>query len=414
MSPGVDAVTGTRRASWVCCHLGAREHYVVPRALHQAGRLGQLITDAWSESQTIKASIAAAISTRFEQRFHPDLAGAKVRALSRSLVAHEIGWRLQRREGWDLLMARNDWFQAHAASVLPAMPDGRRTILFAHSYSAEAILVEAKRRGWTAVLGQIDPGPEHILTQERLSAERPEFGPPPAAPPAGYFDKWRHECELADWIVVNSDWSRESLIRAGIPGAKLRTIALPYEPEPHDAFSREYPAEFSDARPLRVLFVGTASVAKGVADLLLAFDRLGDAPIELSVVGDRAMEVPDRFLHHPRIHWHGRVDRTTVMDHYRAADLLMFPSHSDGFGMAQIEAQGWDLPIIASRNCGRVVRDGETGFLLDEVSPDAIATSLRRAMGEPQTLARFSRASRSTPAPGLDALAAGLSALEHQ
>ena len=61
------------------------------------------------------------------------------------------------------------------------------------------------------------------------------------------------------------------------------------------------------------------------------------------------------------------------MEHYRASDLLVFPSHSDGFGMAQIEAQGWGLPIVASRNCGRVVRDGETGFLLDEVSPPAIA-----------------------------------------
>ena len=35
-----------------------------------------------------------------------------------------------------------------------------------------------------------------------------------------YFEKWRHECELADWIVVNSDWSRESLIRAGVPRAE--------------------------------------------------------------------------------------------------------------------------------------------------------------------------------------------------
>jgi glycosyltransferase involved in cell wall biosynthesis len=262
------------------------------------------------------------------------------------------------------------------------------------------------------VLGQIDPGPQHILTEERLAADRPEFGPPPEPPPASYFDKWRHECELADWIVVNSDWSRESLIRAGVPEQKLRTIALPYERDAGHGFAREFPPAFSDQRPLRALFVGTASVAKGIADLLLAYDRLEDAPIELSIVGDRAIDVPDRFLHHPRIHWLGRVDRTAIMEHYRASDLLMFPSHSDGFGMAQIEAQGWGLPIVASRNCGRVVRDGETGLLLDEVTPLTIAAALRRAMNEPQTLARFSRASRSTPVPGIEALASGLIALE--
>ncbi|HUQ86223.1 MAG TPA: glycosyltransferase family 4 protein [Vicinamibacterales bacterium] len=404
-------MTGSRQASWICCHLGAREHYAVPRALHKAGRLAQLITDAWADPRTIEASIAATFSTRFAQRFHEDLGGVDVRPLSRSLVAHEIQWRLQQREGWDLAMLRNEWFESAAAAKLPETV-AERTMLFAHSYSAEAIFTEARQRGWTTVLGQIDPGPEHIAAQARLAAGRPEFGGAPAAPPARYFDKWRHECELADWIVVNSDWSRESLMRAGVPERKLRTIALPYERDAHLEFERAYPPAFSDQRPMRVLVVGTASVVKGLADVLLAFDRLDGAPIELWVVGDRALHVPDRFLNNPRIHWVGRVDRHAVMDHYRAGDLLIFPSHSDGFGMAQIEAQGWGLPIVASRHCGRVVRDNETGWLLNEVSPAAIADTLGRAAREPETLARFARACRLTPRAGIDALAAGLIALE--
>ena len=100
------------------------------------------------------------------------------------------------------------------------------------------------------------------------------------------------------------------------------------------------------------------------------------------------------------------------MDHYRAGDLLIFPSHSDGFGMTQIEGQAWGLPVVSSRNCGRVVRDGETGWLLDEVSPAAIATALEHAVREPETLARFARAARETPASGVQALADGLRALE--
>ena len=395
---------------WVCCQLGAREHYAVPRALQQAGRLAHLITDVWADPRTIEASIAAAISTRFGQRFHRDLAGATVSAPSRSAIAHEIQWRLQRRRGWDLFVTRNHWFQSEVTAMLPDLPG--RTMLFAHSYSAEAILAEGKRRGWTTVLGQIDPGPEHILTQQRLAAERPEFGPPPDAPPPGYFDQWRRECDLADWIVVNSEWSRESLIRAGVAGRKLKTLGLPFEPDGETALDRQYPAVFSDERPLRVLFAGTATVAKGVADLLLAVELLEDAPIVLTIVGDRALTVPERWLLHPRIHWIDRVDRVTVMDHYRASDVLIFPSHSDGFGMVQVEAQAWGLPIIASRHCGSVVRPGETGWLLDEVSPAAIAGALRRAMQEPAVLARFARNARAVRAAGLDALAEGLKELE--
>ena len=32
---------------WLCCQLGAREHYAIPRALFRIGMLGCLVTDAW-------------------------------------------------------------------------------------------------------------------------------------------------------------------------------------------------------------------------------------------------------------------------------------------------------------------------------------------------------------------------------
>ena len=285
-------------------------------------------------------------------------------------------------------------------------------MLFAHSYSARQIFIEAKRRGWTTVLGQIDPGPEHDATQQRLAAEHPEFGPAPSSPPQTYFAQWRHECELADWVVVNSEWSRESLLRAGVPEPKLKTIPLAYEPQGDSAFIRHYPSKFTQERPLRVLFVGTASVTKGVGDLLRAFEALGNAPIEMELVGGCAMRVPERLAADRRIRWLGPVDRSTVMEHYRRSDLLVFPSFSDGFGMAQIEALGWALPIVASRHCGRVVRDEETGLLLAEVTPAAIAAALQRAIDAPELLARFSANISGSAVTGMPSLAAALLAIE--
>ena len=32
---------------WICCQLGAREHYAIPRALSRVGILEALVTDAW-------------------------------------------------------------------------------------------------------------------------------------------------------------------------------------------------------------------------------------------------------------------------------------------------------------------------------------------------------------------------------
>ena len=331
------------------------------------------------------------------------------------LLAREAAWRVHRRIGWDLLIDRNRWFQRHAVEVVRGLREKSEgpTVVFAHSYSALGVFKYAKSRGWTTVLGQIDPGEEHYRIVRRLGDEWPEYGEPPAAPPPAYFQAWREECELADWIVVNSEWGREALERDGIPGRKLRVIPLAYEPEAGlGGYQREYPAAFTAVRPLRVLFVGHGAVAKGLPALLGAVERLDDLPLQLSVVGQASAQTPSRFLDHRAISWLGQVPRSKVMDHCREADVLVFPSLSDGFGMVQAEAQALGLPVIASRFCGQVVQDGVNGILLPEVTPRAIAAALRQVASQPGLLAEFARHANVQRGTGVAGLGFDLLALE--
>lgn len=400
--------------AWVCCHLGAREHYVVPRALHRRGDLRLLVTDAWSPPGGWRPRRPARLARRLSERFHPELANVTVRPLTASLIGHELAWWLQRREGWGLISARNAWFQARAAAVVANWhPDERdRPVVFAHSYSARAIFEVAKARGWTTVLGQIDPGPEHFAIARRLAEQAPEFGPVPEEPPAAYFDSWRDECALADRIVVNSEWARTALTRAGVAAAKLHVVPLAYEPEQAAPPPRHvYPDVFTAARPLRVLYVGSVSVVKGVGELLRAMACLGDLPVALRVVGKPGMTVPAQLAALPSIEWVGAVTRSEVMAQYQACDVLVFPSHSDGFGMAQVEAQAHGLPVIASAFCGPVVEDGRTGLVLLEITPSAIAEALRLVLARPQRLAEFSVNAASRQASDVVALGAALASV---
>ncbi|MGE0864067.1 MAG: glycosyltransferase family 4 protein [Vicinamibacterales bacterium] len=372
------------------------------------------MTDAWVPPGSVWAGMPGALPRRLSERFHADLADASVTDFTVRLLAREAAWRLQGTSGWNLLMARNRWFGRRAANALRRLSRASdQTVVFAHSYSARQVLAEAKARGWTTVLGQIDPGPEHFRIAAQCAKEWPEYGPAPEAPPAAYFESWRAECESANWIVVNSEWARDALQRAGIAPSKLRVIPLAYEPELGGAHpDRQYPTAFTRARPMRLLFVGHVAVAKGMPAVLEAVAQLTELPIELRVVGAMAMDIPRRFIDHPGIRWVGPVPRLEVMRHYRESDLLVFPSYSDGFGMAQVEAQGWRLPILASRHCGRVVADGITGLLLPEVTPAAIAAALRRLAAAPELLASFARASAGPRPPGLAALTEALLGLE--
>ena len=361
-----------------------------------------LVTDAWAAPGAVWAQVPGLAGRRLGERYSEDLGSADVRDFTRSLLAHELLWRARGLSGWALTIARNTWFQERTAQIVREVT---ASAVFAHSYVALAPFREAKLRGFKTVLGQIDPGEQHFQLVARLTDRWPEFGPAPAPPPREYFEAWREECALADWIVVNSEWSGASLERAGIPRAKLKVIPLAYESEGGAAgFARSVPAAFTADRPLRVLFAGSAAVYKGIPSLLEAMDQLAGLPIVLRLVGEVAAAIPPRFRNHQAIQWLGPVSRSEVMAYCRDSDVLVFPSHSDGFGMVQVEAQGWRLPIIASPFCGQVVRDGVNGLLLGEVSPSAIAAALRRVVESPALLADFAKHAGDGPRLGFDEL----------
>jgi glycosyltransferase involved in cell wall biosynthesis len=76
-----------------------------------------------------------------------------------------------------------------------------------------------------------------------------------------------------------------------------------------------------------------------------------------------------------------------------------------------LEAQSWKLPVIASRNCGEVVRDGLNGVILEEVSGQAIADVLVEFLRSPETLSAMSKRSSVDDRFSLQTLASSLTGL---
>jgi len=372
--------------TWICCQLGAREHYAVPRALQLGGMLGQFITDLWIP--------------RLTSRFHPALAGAQVSAPNLSALTFELKASLARENGWKLISRRNQWFQQRALAQLARSDANGNHTIFAYSYAAEEIFRFARARGWRTVLGQIDPGP----AEEGIVAELNQTTRAPQA----YWDSWRSECALADRIMVNSSWSRDALIGEGVPAEKIRLIPLAYEAA-NQEFRREYPCAFSAKRRLRVLFLGQINLRKGVGRLLDAVKLLSSEPVEFWFVGPTQIHIPREFETHSQIRWLGVAPRGAVDRYYRDADVFILPTLSDGFGLTQLEAQSWKLPVIASRYCGEVVRDGWNGVILEEVSGPAIADVLLRFVRSPELLSEMSEHSRVEERFSLRALATSLS-----
>jgi glycosyltransferase involved in cell wall biosynthesis len=261
----------------------------------------------------------------------------------------------------------------------------------AYSYAALDIFRLARARGWQTVLGQIDPGPQEERIVARLHDEDPGQGGGWQPAPFRYWSSWREECALADRIMVNSPWSKAGLVEEGVPAERIRVVPLAYkEPEGVARFQREYPLEFTPLRPLRALFLGQINLRKGVGPLLDAIRLLRGEPIEFSFVGPIQISIPRDLRDDPRVRWIGPINRKDTDRFYREADIFLFPTFSDGFGLTQLEAQAWKLPIIASRFCGEVVENGRNGWLLPHVTADAIAAILRRCRWSPESLQEVS------------------------
>jgi glycosyltransferase involved in cell wall biosynthesis len=371
-------------ARWICCQIGAREHYAVARALYRRNALELLVTDAW----VTPSNPLGMIKPGLRGRFHRELAAANVYAPNRQSVAFELRTKLAGLQGWHQMIARNEWFQRRAVERLSRIgqSDAPRTLM-AYSYAALEPFRLARARGWRTVLAQIDPGPPEERIVARLYEENPSFGGAFERAPARYWSAWREECALADRIVVNSPWSRSALVEEGMEQSKLCVIPLAYEAPPEaETFRRSYPPAFTPARPLRVLFLGQINLRKGIGPLLDAVRLLRGEPIEFWFVGPVQISIPQELRETPQARWIGAVPHHETARYYRDADLFVFPTFSDGFGLTQLEAQAWKLPALATKCCGEVVHHGSNGWLLPEITAPAIAAAVRQCLAQPSLL----------------------------
>jgi glycosyltransferase involved in cell wall biosynthesis len=371
-----------------------------------------LLTDAWIPPSSLLAKTCGRES-KLRERFHNELHDEPVRAFNSSLIVFEMLASVRGLSGWTRIIARNRWFQRKVVNALTSLAAGASAkaaaigpqtsdspILLSYSYAALEPFRYAKAHGWKTVLAQIDPGPEEerIVAAEaaRVAQLAGDWQP---APPE-YWNNWREECKLADRIVVNSEWSREGLVRGGVPAEKISIIPLAYEPETgvgrlaEPRLQRKYPDRFTFERPMRVLFLGLINLRKGVARLLEAARVLRDEPVEFWMVGPVEIANARTITDVGRVKSFGPATRKQAAEFYRDADLFILPTLSDGFAITQLEAQAHGLPVIASKNCGKVVENGVNGIILDEPSAACIAHAVRDCIASPDRLEKLASASR--------------------
>lgn len=185
----------------------------------------------------------------------------------------------------------------------------------------------------------------------------------------------REELEAADLVVVPSRFVMESLPNEIRESRSCELV--PYGADPAVKALRGAKEESRDAedRPLRVLFVGSLSQRKGLADVLEAFAALGRTDVELHLLGSPMADLAfyrnrfSAFIYHPPC------ARSEVLATMLKCDVLVLPSLIEGRALVQLEALSCGLPIIITPNTGGedLLVEGETGLGVPPSSPKALA-----------------------------------------
>jgi hypothetical protein len=205
-------------STWICSQIGAREHYAIPNALHQQSKLAGLVTDWYAPRTKVLEWIGkrgrAALTARSE--LIPD-------GLVRAFPFRSLLWKQRIRR----LAALGRVYEAYvetdaafaAATARLKLPP--HDIFFGYSYASLEMLIAEKKRGGLTVVDQIDPGAlEFRLVAEEMS-RFPELAGSPPEFPAKYYERNQREWEVADRVVVNSEFCRDALIKQGVSPEKL-------------------------------------------------------------------------------------------------------------------------------------------------------------------------------------------------
>ena len=187
-------------------------------------------------------------------------------------------------------------------------------------------------------------------------------------------------------IVTTSAFTARRLAELGVNHDHVRVVPPGVDPAA--------PGGSSDSAVQRLLCVGSLVPRKGQDLLVEALAGMKALSWQLELVGDpdrnpefaemlRAMI--DRRGLAARVDIRGVQDQDTLDATYRNADLLVVPSHYEGYGMVITEALARALPMITTTG-GALIDTVPPGAAL-QVPPgetDALAGALRRWFDEPE------------------------------
>jgi glycosyltransferase involved in cell wall biosynthesis len=218
-----------------------------------------------------------------------------------------------------------------------------------------------KKKGASFILDRACP---HIDLQQSLLIEEAELTKSRYTPMSNMFlDRCLEEYELADKIIVPSNYSYNSFIQKGFKKSKIQKLKLNI-----NYLAKKKKKKTINDNKFVLGTIGGNPLRKGIKYLIDAWQalQLHNATLLLKTSEFELKKNKDLFQ---RI----KNDQTikimpyfkNIEDFYMQCDLFCLPSIDDGFGLAALEAMASGIPVITTENVGasEMVENNVSGFV---------------------------------------------------
>jgi UDP-glucose:(heptosyl)LPS alpha-1,3-glucosyltransferase len=196
---------------------------------------------------------------------------------------------------------------------------------------------------------------------------------------------------LASEVAQHYGWCRDTTI------VYHGTNVSHFHPPTDNADRRRARARYGLGKPGWIwLFVGEA--IKGLQHVIMQLRHFPDA--RLLVVSRSDTTAAERLAAElgvaARVMLHGPID--DLADVYRAADVFVYPSEYDAFGLVVAEAMASALPVVAGRGVGAAewITHEKNGLLCDPGNAASLLQQLGGLHADPVRAARLGCAARQT------------------
>jgi glycosyltransferase involved in cell wall biosynthesis len=199
----------------------------------------------------------------------------------------------------------------------------------------------------------------------------------------------RSSCKRADKIIAISENTKKDIVEIiGIPKNKIEVI--------YEAADSRFRV-LSDKKALEkvrkkfnlnkkfVFYSGSISPRKNIKLLISSFNGLSGEDFDLVVTGNKLWnneEEMKMIKDNPKIKQLGLVSDSELIALYNLAEVYVYPSMYEGFGLPILEAQACGCPVICSNTSSLPEVGGNSVVYVDPLNEKKLTETMRKIMGD--------------------------------